>query len=139
MKFPDAQNLCAGRGFLKNKEMEVTELRIGNLISGKEFNCPVSEYKINWIGQESVGLDAGKYKIGIRLEYLSGIPLTEEWLVKLGFRYSAPDWMLDDLGIRKMGNGFVYLNGIDGGLIYEFVHQLQNLYFALTGRELKIN
>jgi hypothetical protein len=69
------------------------------------------------------------------------IPLTEEWLMKLGF-------------IKKNGYGFIKKD-LFGNLFYsvetkehfifqyhelrikiEYVHQLQNLYFALTGEEL---
>ena len=67
------------------------------------------------------------------------IPLTEEWLLKLGFYKYKGD------------NSDCFLNGFEtacnmrmlfykGSLIknINFVHQIQNLYFALTGEELTI-
>ena len=69
------------------------------------------------------------------------IPLTEEWLVRFGFRKS-------DLSDRFIIHGWFYFekseNGysfrtIDGFVrVIESVHQLQNLYFALTGEELEL-
>jgi hypothetical protein len=67
---------------------------------------------------------------------LNGIPLTEEWLVTFGFEYIEEYkwWEIDWCNFT-----------IDLGGEYEFefafhpikyVHQLQNLYFALTGKEL---
>jgi hypothetical protein len=78
----------------------------------------------------------------------SAIPLTEEWLIKFGFEsrvettYSlgySRDYKVHSL------NGFTY-NSIQAAWWYhrlldkqpEYVHQLQNLYFALTSEELTI-
>lgn len=68
------------------------------------------------------------------------IPITEEWLLKFGFvksdHYS---------GGYKWHNGMFYILELakdafycDYTLIFsvDYVHQLQNLYFALTGTEL---
>ena len=75
------------------------------------------------------------------------IPLTEEWLVRFGYSdtndemYNVNIWMLgDDIHVSPV----VSSTGIHGLLIYGYlkyfedvyVHQLQNLYFALTGEEL---
>lgn len=78
---------------------------------------------------------------------LKPIPLTEEWLVRFGFE------LLDGSLSRKVfEKGYLKFKvisheyGIDfyfgnGGAYYikpRFVHNLQNLYFALTGEELTI-
>ena len=74
----------------------------------------------------------------------TGIPLTEEWLNKFGFGIS------NDNGtscIRSIGNFAIVEDCCYGALTYvvdgfgieiKTVHQLQNLYFALTGEELTI-
>jgi hypothetical protein len=69
------------------------------------------------------------------------IPLTEEWLLKFGFEYfkfivESSCWRLNNLfSIRED-----FTIHFHNGLIVELkcVHQLQNLYFALTGQELSI-
>ena len=75
------------------------------------------------------------------------IPLTEEWLLKFGFE---KDNYMGSVSYLKDGGGF-YLYcmvvGENKGKFFferklddrdiEYVHQLQNLYFALTNTELK--
>jgi len=77
------------------------------------------------------------------------IPLTEEWLLKMGFLqdkvsykidnenfvfelYFYDAWNLNYVEKSNFGNGNVELSG------YWTIHQLQNLYFALTGEELTL-
>lgn len=81
------------------------------------------------------------------------IPLTEEWLERMGFnQYYLWDgvWgMFNEYGenraafaIHQYSAGQWQPGDCDGshdvGKPFEFVHQLQNLYFALTGAELTI-
>jgi hypothetical protein len=78
------------------------------------------------------------------------IPLTEEWLIKLGFGKddtntyiheslpsgtgvyfeSGNDWNFDDANICGDFDECIHVK------LPQYVHQLQNLYFALTGKEL---
>lgn len=74
---------------------------------------------------------------------LSPIPLTEEWLYSFGFKWYG-DWDAfvanresnKELSIIKSKGIFIVC---DINLVPEIkhVHQLQNLYLALTGEELK--
>ena len=84
----------------------------------------------------------------VDLDRFSGIPSTEEWLIKLGFEkiidneftlryelkkdprfdYFFPKHNLKTFGLRFQGSTFFD--------VVKYVHQLQNLYFALTGKEL---
>ena len=118
--------------------MKAQELRIGNLT----FN---ENYDLNTISHEDF---LGVNKDGTLP--LWPIPLTEEWLVKFGFQlsigiYEAPR---SDYWIEKEENEehtfWLYdvdFNSDTGGHIMtsvQYVHQLQNLYFALTGEELNL-
>ena len=80
------------------------------------------------------------------------IPLTEEWLTKFGFEkddvntyihYSLPsgtgiyfesgnDWNFNDANICGDYDECIHVK------LPQYVHQLQNLYFSLTGKELTI-
>lgn len=74
------------------------------------------------------------------------IQLTEEWLLKFGFDF------YQNIGARKFmnfGNLIIETNAHKDIPVYyteqreliciiKYVHQLQNLYFALTGEELTI-
>ena len=65
-----------------------------------------------------------------RDEYIDPIPLATEWLERFGFKKSREDgwvWMLD---LPK--NDATYHSNC------KYVHQLQNLYAALTGKELTV-
>ena len=72
------------------------------------------------------------------------IPLTEEWLLKFGFELD-----IEDDGCQKgkykvsvSDEGclfFIYIGYYHEEIAeFKYVHQLQNLYFALTGEELQI-
>ena len=74
------------------------------------------------------------------------IPLTEEWLLRFGFEYSTMGifkikdfvvvkWEGEDAEFRQWNAN----SGEPRSTTYiKHVHQLQNLYFALTGKELEI-
>lgn len=75
------------------------------------------------------------------------IPLTEEWLVRFGFRFVERDYegynqfikdSFESIYITEK-NEFRYSSYKPCGYTdLKYVHQLQNLYFALTGEELTI-
>lgn len=90
--------------------------------------------------------------------FLQPIPLTEEWLLK--FRFENMDKYINTIGQRINGKfGLMRCDWSDGECSYnlfrtpngdltyfrhgdipviEHVHQLQNLFFSLTGTELTI-
>jgi hypothetical protein len=79
------------------------------------------------------------------------IPLTEERLLELGFKqcgYEGLFWEHEELeGLQFAGINWAdyefpeyqFLNYQVGKVIYQihYVHQIQNLYFTLKGKELK--
>ena len=119
--------------------MDSRELRIGNLLDRGDYIC-----KVKTIEEEGLILEPINYKEEIFVErYIKPIPLTEDWLIKLGFfekygscynRWNIKLFTLidseDDDGNLK--GEFIF----NGTLEVKYVHQLQNLYFALTGAEL---
>lgn len=85
-------------------------------------------------------------------EFVEPIPLTEEWLVKFGFEKVNDNFMTIESYHYENKNCWIYLiaDGFELELntlsernnlcrTYKYVHQLQNLYFALTGEELTIS
>jgi hypothetical protein len=80
------------------------------------------------------------------------MPITEEWLLKFGFTYNGWNYDLGRFTFHAQGkdeNGSFYntefyitRNSAKTLLLLsyqiEYVHQLQNIYFALTGEELTI-
>ena len=74
---------------------------------------------------------------------INPIPLTEEWLKDLGFVAGNLPVFEGYVKIRFMFNSPPLVLDIDNHRMplhhVKYVHQLQNLYYALTSEELKIN
>lgn len=82
--------------------------------------------------------------ITLNCQDIEPIPLTKEWLLKFGFERSVNGLWKFPLEMRSNGrNGFHCFYGNSSSkrkinIEIKSVHQLQNLYFALTGEELEI-
>ena len=82
----------------------------------------------------------------VDLDRFSGIPITEEWLIKFGFKcnqieneFRFSNGCEFTIGKNKNSNTwFCYEIKMDGFTFLNHIHQLQDLYFALTQRELTI-
>jgi hypothetical protein len=120
----------------KRYNMKATELRIGNLLLLPN-NQPV-EISIDSIKEIKSGIHPYEF-----------IPLTEKWLLRFGFTFNG-DWLQLDffprMGIRFYNGNYAECDIIQDDKYIAFknghvqyVHQLQNLYFALTGEELITN
>lgn len=141
--------------------MKANHLRIGNLIEQGEYGVsPITSYQLHNLKTKEQGGYAAEYYNNFK-----PIPLTEEWLLKFGFKKEEGTptknhgnyfsmWVMDykysfsyapfredwgfyhsytDAPDPKEDNRFDFIScGI------KYVHQLQNLYFALTGEELDI-
>lgn len=134
--------------------MEARELRLGNYVTD-QFGEVCTVDTIN--PQEIFNTEIGEIPIYCVLP----IPLTEEWLLMLGFKKSG--WTI--LSIQERGiNGYKnktyhkviknnsevlivneneysyvknnYKNFVNGNIKY--IHQLQNLYYSLCGEELTL-
>lgn len=126
--------------------MEIKELRIGNIIECDGFIGVITTFNNNQC--------VIKNKSGIKKCYVSicePIPLTEECLLKFGFEQLNKQPIYTIRVGENIDNKIKLGISIDGwfgicydGLIYQgindnkikYVHQLQNLYFALTNEEL---
>ena len=110
--------------------MEANELRLNNWVNhcNKEVQITIHDLFDIAVFEDDV---------------FTPIPLTEEWLLKFGFeeKSKSKNFYLGNFRfhISKPVNydGFIFCDGYD--VITDrikYVHQLQNLYFALTGEEL---
>ena len=128
--------------------MKSQELRIGNWVQYSLCDGELVEGQVNEINERWATVN--KWHVD------KPIPLTEEWLVKFGLEKRGNEWHHTDKD--QYPYIFIYfehdhfLNGNIIGLMrstkvqersvisndLKHVHQLQNLYFALTGEELEI-
>lgn len=134
--------------------VEAKELRIGSMIAyGAHGLVIVNEIKasgkIRVTYAEQSSIDHGYINSLLWGDYLDPIPLTEEWLAKLGFALSE-----NQCASRRgfdHGRGAVFViqrirpdsgwffhwgNVVDTPV--EYVHHLQNLFHSLTGNELTL-
>ena len=113
--------------------MKANELRIGNWVNC--FGLPM-RVEPNTI-LSLLEIENNK-KICIDL---SAIPLTDEILLKCGFeKHRTTDiYATHAKGLINVNDGLVFL--VNNGFLnhIKHLHQLQNLYFALTGEELEVD
>lgn len=142
--------------------MKANELRIGNVVLNDRVENTIESINKDFCYVKS---KQGNTFMA-QLELIKPIPLTEEWLVKFGFEkhdsliansFSKSISRTEDLKelcvYIDSGNEYIHirdgersypttadiittlLNGDYHGRPF-YVHQIQNLYFALTGEEL---
>jgi len=118
--------------------MNHKELRIGNLLTVKYTKQIKEDFITEIKGYDIVRIEENDFNT---LNY-EPIPLTEEWLLKFGFKHIKDNWynlfanqntfnvyVFDEMGFRVK----IVSQSI---CVLQYVHQLQNLYFALTNEEL---
>lgn len=124
--------------------MNLNELRLGNYVYGIDPNnkeCGMVMCKVQCIYMD--GAELSGIAVPICAEYIEPIELTESMLYKMieGDKYCFYHLALE-LSYDRY-RGFYYLTCNCGE--YEisnnpikYLHQLQNLYFAINGKELEV-
>lgn len=137
------------------------DLRVGNCILDEsgimvKVECIESKYFNNYDGGGEFQIKFSDKFLNIKtcdLSYCTGILLTEEILLKCGYiknldtgnyvnKLSVDDGMFTKMVIELDENVYLFCivsNNYDSyDIRIDFLHQLQNLYFALTGQELEV-
>lgn len=114
--------------------IQANELRIGNWISFKGM----WEGEVEKFTSSSVTIknNPGFFDI----ESFEGVELEDKVFSLAGFKHGFVNknweiYTLSDIEFSKMKDGFYQT----GRVKIKYLHQLQNLYFALTGQELEVN
>lgn len=126
--------------------MEANAYRFGNIVLFRNIKMPsgflegrIESIDKNHIKGVSIYNDSAELFSGVW--EAKGIPLTEEWLVRLGFKASGDKYYLNTGYFEFVYKHELFLD-VEGQwlcLNIKHVHSLQNLYFALTNTELTIN
>jgi len=142
--------------------MKAEKIRIGNFVNLKNWQDEISFFGEFDISQNEldklVKTGDGNAKVlsitseevellayGCDLYYYSyaeilPIKITEKWLIDLGFNKFPGSGQLfdtDDFWAgRLINDGFFEISHLE--LTLKYVHDLQNVFFALTGRELEL-
>ncbi len=129
--------------------IKANELRIGNWVSHENKNGKFN-FTIKELLSKGINIEYNNGCWLIFYEEVNPIPLTPEILKKMGFKIIPKDrlavYKLEGLSLMPSGDyddGRFHAVGCsldNTKVLYIFsLHQLQNLYFALTGEELQIN
>ena len=133
--------------------MNIRELRVGNFVT---IDNPKHPFLLG-VMVEIVGIQSDGWADGVRvsndgdtfgqlLKFVNPIPITPEILASFGFELDEQNG--EFLRIKLFGNN-KYLSGrlnnygefwivsLNYTVRLKYAHQLQNLYFALTGEELE--
>lgn len=123
------------------KELQSKDLRIGNYVYDNHRKIVV-DVALNTLRLLSYNVDDNNY---------TPIPLTEEWLERLGFEreedeiHGEKTWDYQrDIEGRECWAEWNEKGQLEGVTIdctnrlFKYVHEFQNLYFALTGEELEL-
>jgi len=146
-------------------KLQSSDIRIGNLVYTRytDINgvCVVEETIVDSISEHGINsrytCDLAACPDPNAYEDYWGIPLTEQWLIGWGFvkdgiAYNSPSeefdiiihgsedgirWTASNVFVGRIGNwDRDGVNYVCMGDCFRYVHQLQNLYHALTGQEL---
>ena len=126
--------------------IQANELRVGNLVL---LNNPVYRpidtgqiHLINAITKEYASVSKLTKEpftdtYGQYLQYIEGIPITTEWLLKFRFKKKLND---NKVSYNKHNIIIHFVNGIFTEYVHQkqikYVHKLQNLFFEIRGVEL---
>ena len=104
--------------------MTANELRIGNyyIFDGEVFKLEKEYFSL----------------LQLNLSLTEPIPLNEKWLMKSSFKFKELGFQ--DLSVRiGMSSKKIHFNIGNYCHLLKYVHELQDIYFVLTGKELEID
>lgn len=114
--------------------MKSSELRIGNWV---EVDGRID--KVLVIYPDAIDCKIDESILCEYMKFVEPIPLTGEWLAKFGFVLAGLEWV-GPMCLEQHHGELYYSAGesLQLSIDIKSVHQLQNLYHALTGEELEI-
>lgn len=130
--------------------MDVKELRIGNLVTVADQDAIWEVYAVGRLVRV-VDFDGSKQYIPYH--NLLPIYLSHEWLERMGFQklYMEDGYFFYELELFGPDSKLTLIEGDKNGMVevclsfsenevrFQYVHQVQNFYSAVTGKELKIS
>lgn len=131
--------------------INTSDLRIGNFILDDEGKLgritaidPSRDYLEDIVVFDILGAyNPGEWSAGWSCDFekVVGVPITEEWLKRFGFSEDVPGVFvkgfldLEQL-LKDSPEWGVYVHEKGVGRLIKYIHQLQNIFHALTGKEL---
>lgn len=132
MKAKKETNRTKQRG---GKQMTANEIKLGNHFIVSGFPMYVEAIFRDTVYLDFEGNEGDVWEENIK--ELVPIPLTEEILLKAGFEFRNGVFAKDGLRLMNIANKYFRAN-FPIKVDVQYLHQLQNLFFALMGEEIKI-
>lgn len=117
-----------------------SDIRKGNLVGMNLEQFPDNYFTVSEIGEVTSRFIQGDDVHYFSCDDMEGIPITDEWLKKYKFRH---DRVMHEFRLVGVGHHIIlregkYIYRVPGCSLREikFVHELQNLFYILTGVEL---
>lgn len=116
--------------------LKITDLRVGNLIKSISTNKVEEVKEINYFKNKKHGIN------NVQLKDWTGIHLTGSWFTEFLFEEKKGRF-----GSEYHKEGVIIYTSAKGTYCFvfdnyskdiDFVHEIQNLFFALTGREVSV-
>ena len=127
------------------RAIKSSELRIGNLVEIDNHTkvCEVIEIKEKSLRVSYIRSDNGMvHNPIIEIDRIKPISIIEEWLLKFNGILDQEDdsyvFKHFAVSVNEKSEAIMFFQDEEIAE-FNYVHQLQNLYFALTNEELKIN
>lgn len=121
------------------------EIRIGNWFQHNENWCyrspaEIKPFIFQWEDRDWYSLS----ECTLSLDDIEPVPLTEDVLKRCGFHKHNNAWVQDDFKENNSKfyfsiwdvSGYYTYNSAEFTILIESLHQLSNLYYSLTGKEL---
>ena len=115
-------------------------LRLGNYVT---YQDPGSRIKITTI--DYLGESRGEIQVGLKSEQFP-VPNTNGWMNPIELKADhliGSGFVQKQFGYQKgefmITSTFNFMYGVSSSKSIKYVHELQNLYYALTGEELELN
>jgi len=125
--------------------MKKQELRLGNLVEypgwNKDGTKAIFKVRDIFLEGDRISLTNGIIQLpNTSIEVIKPIPLTEEWLVKFGFESNPYQDRYENKSIhiecnKLRGKTELWIERMPH---IKYIHQLQNLYWVLCGKELTL-
>ena len=128
--------------------MELKELRPGNIVQGINTGyCYIEELSPSRVSGTSRGDNGSTISTFDSITQVLPLYISEDWLLEFGFEKTDIEYEYElDLGSGRkiMANRLLFAGYACNYIVYGYqaanqismVHQLQNLYFAVTGEEI---
>lgn len=124
--------------------MDSKKIKLGLTLFAQKDDGTKEVIRVESMGLDGVNYDGSGKKFTYPYDKLSGIPITEKALEAIGFTYrgNLGLWENDMIGfvriVKASDQWFTYFTK-DRTSSIKYIHDVQNVYSALTGNELSID